>query len=75
MQAAAIKNIKIDKVTVWDSGQKADGKSSTAGFLSGLYQSVPPLEEVFKMAGLDLPTYLGKKTDGSDDGSNKPSDE
>ncbi|MBW7891165.1 MAG: flotillin family protein [Chitinophagaceae bacterium] len=61
MQTEAIKNIKIDKVTVWDGGQKADGKNSTAGFVSGLYKSVPPLKDLFEMAGMDLPTYLGEK--------------
>ncbi|MCG8574712.1 MAG: flotillin family protein [Flavobacteriales bacterium] len=61
-QAEAIKNIKIDKVTVWDSGKSGkDGKTSTAGFLSGLYGSVPPLEEMFNMAGMELPDYLKKK--------------
>ena len=55
-------NIQIDKVTVWDSGKGgADGKTSTAGFLSGLYGSVPPLNEMFDMAGLELPDYLKKK--------------
>ncbi|MFD1553091.1 flotillin family protein [Putridiphycobacter roseus] len=60
IQADAIKNIKIDKVTVWDSGSgnSADGKSSTAGFLSGLYKSVPPLEEMFNQAGMQLPNFL-----------------
>ena len=59
-QVEAIKNIKIDKVTVWDSGDK-NGKSSTANFLSGLVGSVPPLQELFKMAGLELPEYLAKE--------------
>ena len=64
VQVDAIKNIKIDKVTVWDSGAgNANGKTSTAGFLSGLMQSVPPLEELFSMAGLSLPEFLGKKKD------------
>ncbi len=64
VQVEAIKNIKIDKVTVWDSGANGNGgKTSTAGFLSGLMQSVPPLEELFAMAGLSLPEYLGKKKD------------
>jgi hypothetical protein len=61
LQTEAIKNIQIDKVTVWDGGSSKDGKSSTANFISGLYQSVPPLHEVFKMAGLDLPYYLGQE--------------
>ncbi|MDO7171086.1 flotillin family protein [Mariniflexile sp. AS56] len=62
IQAEAIKNIKIDKVTVWDNGGGGkDGKSSTANFLSGMYQSVPPLQEMFNMAGMDLPEYLKGK--------------
>ncbi len=66
-QSEAIKNIKIDKVTVWDSGQAGkDGKTSTAGFLSGLYKSVPPLEEMFNMAGMQLPDYLKKNIEDSD---------
>lgn len=60
LQTEAIKNIQIDKVTVWDGGITKDGKTSTANFISGMYQSVPPLQEVFKMAGLDLPGYLGQ---------------
>ena len=64
VQVDAIKNIKIDKVTVWDGGQNADGKTSTANFISGMMKSVPPLDEVFAMAGMQLPTYLGKKTEG-----------
>ena len=62
IQADAIKNIKIDKVTVWDNGGSSeDGKSSTANFLSGMYKSVPPLQEMFNMAGMDLPEYLKGK--------------
>lgn len=60
MQSEAIKNIRIDKVTVWDGGSNsANGQSSTANFLSGLYKSVPPLQDVFSQAGLQLPSYLG----------------
>jgi flotillin len=57
MQSEAIKNIKIDKVTVWD-GQGNGDKTNTANFLSGLYKSVPPLEDMFNMAGMQLPGYL-----------------
>lgn len=64
LQTEAIKNIKIDKLTVWDGGSSgsADGKTSTANFISGLYKSVPPLQEVFNMAGMELPEYLKGKT-------------
>jgi flotillin len=62
VQVEAIKNIKIDKVTVWDSGANgADGKNSTAGFISGMMKAVPPLGEVFKQAGMDLPKFLGEE--------------
>ncbi len=64
VQVDAIKGIKIDKVTVWDNGgTSADGKTSTANFLSGMMQSVPPLEEVFRLAGMELPAYLGKRAE------------
>ena len=61
VQVDAIKNIKIDKVTVWDGGQNGDGKTSTANFISGMMKSVPPLDEVFAMAGMQLPSLLGQK--------------
>ena len=49
-------------MTVWDSGQGgADGKSSTAGFVSGLMKAIPPLNDLFDQAGLSLPEYLAKK--------------
>lgn len=57
-QVEAIKNIKIDKVTVWDSGTGENGNGSTANFVSGLMKSVPPLNDLFNMAGLNLPSYL-----------------
>lgn len=59
-QVEAVKNIKIDKVTVWDSAGNGDN-SSTANFVSGLMKSVPPLNDLFNLAGLDLPTFLGKE--------------
>lgn len=59
-QAKAISGIKIDKITVWDSGKGANGNGSTADFLSGLISSLPPLQELAKQAGLKLPDYLGK---------------
>ena len=63
IQVDAIKNIKIDKVTVWDSmGGGKDG-TTTANFIAGMLKAVPPLSEVFKMSGMQLPEYLGKVTD------------
>jgi flotillin len=60
LQVEAIKNIKIDRITVWDpAGGSADG-SATANFLSGLVRSLPPLHDLAGMAGIDLPEYLGQ---------------
>ncbi|WP_417612175.1 flotillin family protein [Owenweeksia hongkongensis] len=61
-QVEAIKNIKIDKVTVWDSLGKNGEGTNTSNFLSGMYKSVPPLEDLFNQAGLQLPDYLKGKT-------------
>lgn len=60
IQVEAIKNIKIDKVTVWDGGKNADGKTATSGFLSGMMQAIPPMNELFKQVGMEMPGYLGK---------------
>jgi flotillin len=61
-QVEAIKNIKIDKVTVWEGGGQKEGEgNSTSKFVSGLYKSVPPLSDLFNMAGMDLPDYLGSQ--------------
>ena len=57
LQTEAIKNIKIDKITVWDNAGK--GESSTANFLSSLVKSLPPLHEITAMSGIKLPDYLG----------------
>lgn len=57
-QVEAVKNIKIDKITVWDSGNGENGNNSTANFVSGMMKTVPPLNDLFNMAGLNLPTYL-----------------
>ncbi|CAA7196010.1 flotillin family protein [Chryseobacterium potabilaquae] len=74
-QVEAVKNIKIDKVTVWDSGNGQDGNSSTANFVSGMMKTVPPLNDLFNMAGLNLPDYLkGKPEDAPTKKENKIDD-
>ena len=65
LQTEAIKNIKIDKITVWDSGGQGGDPakgSTTSHFLSQFVKSLPALHDVAGMAGLDLPQYLGKVT-------------
>ena len=65
-QAEAISNLKIDKVTVWDGGNNDDGSSATSNFVSSLVQSLPPIHDVAKMAGVDLPDYLGTMSEDED---------
>jgi flotillin len=72
-QVKAIQNLKIDKITVWDSGEGRAGNGSTgstAGFLRGLISSLPPIHELAEQAGIDLPEVLGrvKRTTGEADG-------
>jgi len=59
-QVEAIKNIKIDKITVWDSGN--GDSSSTANFVSNLIKTLPPLHDIAGLAGVELPEYLGRTT-------------
>lgn len=63
IQVEAIKNLQIDKITVWDSMGGQNGTPTTANFLSGMMKSIPPLSETMKMAGIQLPEFLGKQID------------
>jgi flotillin len=68
-QVEAISNLKIDKITVWDSGGNGSG-SSTSNFIANLFKSLPPLQDISEMAGFELPEYLGKVANqGSEDGA------
>lgn len=73
-QVEAIKNLKIDKITVWDNmGGGKDGAPTTAKFLSGMLGAVPPFNDIFKMAGMEIPDYLkGTPTEGDDAGGEPP---
>ncbi|MFC1680118.1 flotillin family protein, partial [Elusimicrobiota bacterium] len=58
LQTEMIKNIKFDKITVWDGGHTDKG-TATANFMSSIVKSLPPLHEVARLAGMELPKYLG----------------
>lgn len=66
IQVEAIKNIKIDKVTVWDNMNGENNTPATANFLSGMMKSIPPMNEMFNMAGMQLPEILGKNLPEAD---------
>ncbi len=67
IQVEAIKNIKIDKITVWDSMNGESNSPTTANFLSGMMKSLPPLNEAFKMAGVKMPDFLIQDLDSATD--------
>lgn len=66
-QVKAIQNLKIDKITVWDSGKGSNGtdkgSGTTADFLSSLIGSLPAMHELAQQAGIELPSVLGKVAD------------
>ncbi len=68
IQARAISNIDFAKVVVYDSGSG----NTVGNFLGGLTQALPPFHEVAKMAGIELPEFLGEMT--WDDSPALPSD-
>ena len=69
IQADAVKNLPIEKITVWDSGGEGAGLSRLGKQLIGV---LPPLHDLAKQAGLDLPESLGK-LDTSDSGNGESS--
>ena len=73
-QVEAIKNLKIDKVTVWENGQNADGKTATANFVSGMMKSLPPLDDLYSMAGLKMPKLIAPEKVEAPEKSKKDGD-
>ena len=71
-QVEAIKNLKIDKVTVWDGGQSQDGKTATANFVSGMLKSLPPLDDLYSMAGLKMPKLIAPEQKDEQAKADKP---
>ena len=66
-QVEAIKNIKFDKITVWDGGAGSPNGSTTANFMKDLIKSLPAMHDLATQAGIDLPQFLGKVDNGLDD--------
>lgn len=58
IQTDAVKNLPLEKLVVWDSG--GDGGVSNLG--RRLMGVLPPMHELAKLAGLELPEFLGRTT-------------
>ena len=56
-QMKAISNLKIDKVVVW--GGAENGKSGISSLLKDLITGLPPVTDLAKAAGVELPAVLG----------------
>ena len=59
-QVEAIKNIKFDKITVWDGGSGSANGSTTANFMRDLIKALPAMHDLAGQAGIELPQILGK---------------
>ena len=59
-QVEAIKNIKFDKITVWDGGAGSKNGSTTANFMRDLIKALPAMHDLAGQAGVELPAILGK---------------
>lgn len=66
-QVEAIKNIKFDKITVWDGGAGSANGSTTANFMRDLIKSLPAMHDLANQAGIELPQVLGKVDNGIDE--------
>jgi flotillin len=56
-QMKGISNLKIDKIVVWGGGE---GKSGVSTLLKDLITGLPPVTELARAAGVELPPVLGK---------------
>ncbi len=59
IQAEAIRNLPLEKIVVWDAGNGQGGMSNLGQRLMG---AIPPMHELAKLAGLELPEFLGRMT-------------
>ncbi|MDR3279282.1 MAG: hypothetical protein LBT23_02110 [Synergistaceae bacterium] len=70
IQAKAISNFKIDKVTVWDSGA-SDGKA-ISNLVRDYATSLPPIQDLLQMTGVTGPGILGSVPDDGSRTKNMP---
>ncbi len=59
IQAEAIRNLPLEKVMVWDGGNGQGGLSNLGQRMMG---TIPPMHDLAKLAGLELPEFLGRLT-------------
>ena len=72
IQAQAIQDLPIEKIVVWDGGGADGGLNGLGGRLMG---ALPPMHELAKLVGLDLPDFLGRLNQEQSDAATPPADE
>ncbi len=58
-QMKGISNLKIDKIVVWGGGEAGD-KGGVSKLLKDLITGLPPVTDLAKAAGIELPPVLGR---------------
>lgn len=69
IQTEALKNIKIDKLTVWDSGSGSD-RDGIKGLMRNFSSSLPQLHDIAAQVGIKLPEFMGQIADMDEQGQN-----
>ena len=59
IQAKAIQDLPIEKIFVWDAGSE-NGNGGMSNLGKKLMGALPPMHELARQVGLDLPEYLGR---------------
>ncbi len=67
-QVKALENLKIDKLTIWDSGNSSgkDGQGLISGLARDIMGTIPQMQDLAKQAGIQLPTVFGSMVDGKE---------
>jgi flotillin len=60
-QMKGISNLKIDKIIVWGGGEGGD-KGGISRLLKDLITGLPPVTDLARAAGIELPPVLGRIT-------------
>jgi flotillin len=66
VQAKAIQDLPIEKIIVWDGGGEGSGM---AGLGKRIMGALPPMHELARQVGLDLPEFLGTLQKKNDSGT------
>jgi len=73
-QMKGISNLKIDKVVVWGGGGKDGEKGGISTLLKDLITGLPPVTDLARAVGVELPPVLGRVRDASTEPAPAPTE-